>query len=61
MKTEIKDLESYHQHNIIAECPECGDKYSFYTQRDDCPEYYTDVWVVCKNCRNLIKCIFPVN
>ena len=41
-------------------CPECGNKISVSTQKDECPEYYTTIYVMC-NCGVSVKFVLPVN
>jgi len=31
-------------------CDACGNVYSIYSQEDDNPEYYTDIYLKCTNC-----------
>lgn len=42
-------------------CDKCGEVNSVYTQEDDCPEYYADVYIHCKKCNEKILFELPVN
>lgn len=41
-------------------CTNCGKEYVLFTQKDDDPEYYTDVYILCK-CGEYVEFSLPVN
>lgn len=43
-----------------SRCVKCGRKFTLLTQEDDCPEYYTNVAVVCE-CGGIAYFQLPVN
>jgi len=42
-------------------CPECGRINRLSTQRDNEPEYYTEVWIECGLCYTPLRFDLPVN
>ncbi len=42
------------------ECPKCKKEHIVFTQPDQHPEYYTDVYIECV-CNELIRFVLPVN
>ena len=41
-------------------CPKCGEVHKIHSQRDDEPEYYTAVGVLCR-CGQIVEFLLPVN
>jgi hypothetical protein len=39
----------------------CGEEYIIYTQRDDNPEYYAGIYIVCNKCNEVVEFSLPVN
>lgn len=57
----IRDAKDYSQRQLFFEfCDKCSTKHSIYTQQDKNPEYYTDIYVVCK-CGDVVHFLLPVN
>lgn len=61
----MRKNENPHPNLSVWEFPyhdkcKCGKEFTIYTQDDDRPEYYTDVWVVCE-CGGLTHFSLPVN
>jgi uncharacterized protein (DUF983 family) len=55
-----KDLkEKYEKYS--ENCKECGREVFVYSQTDNCPEYYTHVFVRCECCGNFVEIETPVN
>ena len=58
----MKDLYDFgceFAQTYIGRC-ECGEDIEMSTQRDECPEYYTSVYVKCK-CGKSVRFQLPVN
>jgi len=54
---EIRELDRY---PYRKRCDRCGREITVYTQEDDDPEYYTDIYVPCV-CGNYLKFKLPVD
>lgn len=52
---------NFNLRQLYKEHCQCGEAIEVYTQADCEPEYYTDIFVVCKKCDHLIKFELPVN
>lgn len=53
------DFGSEYAQTYKGKC-ECGNEIEVSTQRDDCPEYKTDVFVKCR-CGKSVGFLLPVN
>lgn len=42
-------------------CDNCKTKHIVYSQADNGPEYYTNVYFKCSNCGDFVEFILPVN
>ena len=56
-KEKDKDYDRQLTRNVMCSCKK---EYSFLSQKDDDPEYYTFIHLHCE-CGNLIRMKFPVN
>lgn len=54
---EIPNRLRYPYHQI---CPCCGIEHKIFTQRDNFPEYETEIYLLCQ-CGEFIEFILPVN
>lgn len=54
------DLIKRGEARYVEQCSNCGDICIVYTQRDNRPEYYTVVYVLCK-CGSYVEFELPVN
>lgn len=57
---EIYDFGSEYAQTYAELCKKCGRKIEVSTQRDECPEYKTDVYVRCV-CGESVGFYLPVN
>ena len=55
------DSKEYAGHEYSRMCENCGELNSVYTQDDNSPEYYIEVWVECRKCHAWIMFNLPVN
>lgn len=58
-KIDMCDFGGSWAQTYTEEC-ECGKEVEVSTQKDDCPEYHTDIFVKCE-CGKSVKLIIPVN
>jgi len=54
------DFGSEFAQTYTEKCDNCGKEISLSTQRDEGPEYYTDVFVKC-SCGQSVLFVIPVN
>lgn len=61
-ESEITRSGNYLSSPYIKECA-CGTFNKVFTQQDEDPEYYTELWVKCRNkaCEEYIMFCLPVN
>lgn len=57
----VKENEYEYQGVFEQNCINCQTVNQVWSQRDDCPEYYTKVSTECINCREQIAWDLPVN
>ncbi len=58
-KSEFKE-KFKNEYEYVEKCSYCGNDITFFTQRDNDPEYYTNIWIECK-CGEMKQCTLPVN
>jgi len=51
---------NFYGHPYKARCKNCGKEHTLFTQEDNKPEYYTEVFVEC-SCGNRVLFQLPVN
>lgn len=56
----IYDFGDKYAQTYTEKCSNCGKEHKVSTQRDDCPEYYTSIYVLC-NCDKSVRFELPVN
>jgi lysyl-tRNA synthetase class I len=54
------DFNSDFSQTYSESCLNCGKVIEVSTQKDDCPEYYTEVYVKC-SCGHYVEFNLPVN
>jgi len=59
-KAEIDRTEWEFSEEYKKECAHCEEEHIVYTQKDDYPEYYTQVSIVC-SCDGIVTFELPVN
>ena len=57
---ELIDNGDYSSHPYMEECT-CGNFIRVFTQVDYYPEYYTNVYIECPECKELVLFKLPVN
>lgn len=57
---DLYDFGSDAAQTYKEEC-KCGEKIYISTQRDECPEYYINVYVKCNKCNASVEFCLPVN
>lgn len=57
---ESKIIDRYERFPYSSKCGNCGKVITVYTQEDRCPEYITEVFVLCE-CGNYVEITIPVN
>jgi len=45
---------------FTEKCSDCGKVHAVYTQRDQYPEYYTNINIICE-CKEVVPFMLPVN
>lgn len=59
---KYEDIKPYRRNEYKRMCEGCHSTLTALTQRDDYPEYYTDVYIKCPNCtEHYILFELPVN
>lgn len=56
----IDEIPEYRRNEYIQECPTCTMTMFVLTQKDDFPEYHTDIYVMCQ-CGEFLEFNLPVN
>lgn len=56
-----KTNEAYNSHVYEQMCPTCETVNRCYTQQDESPEYYSDVYLECRQCLEKVLFKLPVN
>jgi len=56
---KLEEISEFNQYEYTQECT-CGKKHQILTQRDDYPEYETDIYVLC-TCGEYVPFELPVN
>ncbi len=57
---KLEEIVIYRRQKYKKKCSSCGINHLILTQRDDDPEYHTDIYLQCK-CGEFIEFILPVN
>lgn len=56
----MKELKERDGYPYKSKCKSCEKEHILFTQGDDCPEYYTDVYLKC-DCGEYVEFKLPVN
>jgi len=56
----IEEILEHHRHSYTKKCPCCDLEQEILTQRDDFPEYHTEIYLKCQ-CGEFIEFELPVN
>lgn len=55
----LDEIVSSYQYEYFSDCS-CGKKYKVLTQKDNFPEYHTEIYLQC-DCGKYVEFILPVN
>jgi len=56
----LEELNEWDKYEYTHKCPTCENIIKVFTQKDNYPEYYTDVFIQCY-CGELLQFVLPVN